>query len=157
MHPRPRRPRSRLLAWLAALGMMAVGLAAPAATASAGRVEGAGGHGHRCKCGKDCGGACCCRPKKAPPPASRPAPAAPAPSTARSTDGPCLGAAPCRGEGLPDAPASVRISKAAALATVAPLDAQPAGDRPGSPPCPRPLNPTATPPDEPPETPGRAA
>lgn len=143
MHPTPRteRPRGR---WPAAPGLLVAILAGIAPTPAIGAADAvAGSHGHRCKCGLDCGHACCCSGVEKAKARTKPI------SEGRA---PCLDASPCGGEGLPNVPpSSLRIPKAAALA----LPSRPrpplasAGLIDADPARPRKLAPI--PPDEPPE------
>ncbi|WP_422927785.1 hypothetical protein [Singulisphaera sp. PoT] len=69
------------------------------------------GASHHCKCGEACRGpACCC---------SKPAPARFATTTDEAStleSGPCIGAIPCGGEGLPGPSPSWQAAKSALLA-----------------------------------------
>lgn len=113
-HPAPRLGRRILAALLAALWLVCVGGRADAAvfeaSARAGAVPAA--NTHRCKCGMDCQGRCCCEKKAK----SLAVPSKPkTPSAGASVDaGPCMGAAPC-GAGLPGAPSAVSVVKSDAI------------------------------------------
>jgi hypothetical protein len=68
---------------------------------------------HRCKCGMDCKGRCCCekKAKSLTPPSKKKAPSV---GASVIDAGPCMGAVPC-GAGLPGLPSVVSVVKSAAI------------------------------------------
>ena len=147
-----RAPRRTLAALVAVALWLAVGVNAPGSTVGAVPVKPAAGH--KCKCGMACRGASCCCASDAPAPARKAEPSGrPARPSARP-DGPCVGSAPCGGEGLPGPPSGRTAWKPAAVlraSVVAPTVSQAFAADPSTTPLPsRRASRLDDPPDRPP-------